>query len=328
MNDSDEGVSGMAKASHYGYKPSDLARICIAPRDQQELLIALTYLNSPLKRKLDNFLEEMEVSRAVIPFLQFLEDMKVLQEQAKLEALLKNEVSVDAYMEMKRQEEAARPSDLKPDQTVLELKARLDAIDASINVFQVQAAALTQTYQQANQQLTVTTTAWNDRQQNIANEFMNRIVQQNPAIAQNPVRQQLITNALQAPAPTKILDINPSMLNIKASPAQLGAVMANKMDFVRELNVLSNVLLENEFDPKEFLKKLKTKPKLDIPRCEPVDKDMICDTITGVCKRNAIKLELDMVNKNLDGLKKDREAVSSALNKLLAENKAPTSSTK
>lgn len=307
----------MTRILPQGLRPSDIARICTVPRTPAEWVFALTFPTSPLKQVLDVLIADRIADLAVlIKFSEILAAMNVRAEYARLEELLKDSKSRDAYMEMKRQEEAGRPP--KAENIPSDLEKSLKTIDKYIDSLLAQAVEVKQEYREIEQQLDASSRRWDNRQQVVATQFMDQLLQQMPAIADDQARQERIMSAIRTPAPMRILDINPALVEVlnepKAHIQQLGVAMENRVNFVRELNVLSNVLLEKEFDPKEFLQKLKAKPKLiTVPKCDATDTSMICDAISGVCKRNDLQAKMAMIDKDLDVAKNSREVLQKAL---------------
>jgi len=138
---------------------------------------------------------------------------------------------------------------------------------------------------------------WHQQQEQQANNFMAE-----PALQHlNDAQKDKVKAAFHLISPVKILQANPALLN--RSLPTLAEDLMMRFGMARELNVLSNVLLEGEFNPSDFLKALKTGPKINVPRCTPGDKKIIQEAITGVCKKKADQKSLAEVNQALQAMR-------------------------
>jgi hypothetical protein len=306
--------------------PAELARIYTAPRTPEEYLIALTHPDSLIKKATDNLvMERASIRIKTIKLLRILARQDMLKKRAELEELLKHGNSVDAYMEMRRQEEAGRPLAVETEAVVHNLEVKRTDVGKQINMVESRHEQLVEALQAANKRLNDVNVAWDQSQKNATKELMDGLTQALPDIEKDQERKRQIEAAFQVTTPVKILNINPALLNVLDMPLEknkqdpvreLGAVMETRVNFVRELNVLANIFkekLDEEFDPAKFLKQLRNKPAINVPKCKPADATIICDAITGVCQKKKVETDIQQVAKELEALKKKRQVLNEEL---------------
>lgn len=295
------------------------------PRTAEEWTLAITNPQSPVYKQVMIVMSEYEREELWLEaFVERLVERSLREERAEEQAI-KDEIAYKEYKEGMARAEADRTQpDIEKD-ALAEQQAELQVDIADLIETQV---TLQEAIKQINEQLETVSTDWVDSQKDQAKTFVETWLNDlpvDPDVLQR--RQDAVEKAFQMASPVRILEVNPLLLQRMEGQEQpersLAEDLMNRFCFVRELNVMAHALLddvENAFDPAHFLKSLRENKPKPVPGCTGKDKEMICDAITGVCRRRVAEESLHDVQSELSD---KRKLLTKVEEEMAAQNQRP-----
>lgn len=298
-------------------------RMTTEPRTPEEWTLAITNPHSPVYK-----LAMVDMAECVLEDLLLTKFVERLSEITSRQERLEEQALIDQAFYEERKEERARLQEAteykQPDEVNASLEEQKAGLEVDIAGMVEMQAALEKSLLETSIRLNVIQTQWKHTQrvqaQALARSYLSELaLDLSPEVLAS--RQTAVEKAMQLTSPVRILEVHPMLLNRMSQPEAsvhtLAEDLMGRFNVARELNVLTSALFDNAdegFNPKALLNALKAnKHRPSVPRCTPVDKNSICDAITGVCRKRQDEQALHQVAEQLAVRRRDLARVQEAL---------------